>query len=248
MDGDPAFLSTFENAARILGNVGAAVVGLSALAYFIGWHEAFSYYYELGAPWVVNSLSATRLLLESAGLMTVLALFALMSVVSLSERMWQLKHVFRVSTGMAIVGGSLILIATFLSRWLTPSAVFWLSQSAVALFALATALTIAEVVMSVHADGVQWFHRKVWYVFTLLMLGLWQAPDVVGTARAERNANPALSRLPEVISADRNDSGWLLVTTLDGKYLLMKPDITRAKRQFRLMDNLNGWRIGPSRQ
>jgi hypothetical protein len=247
MDEQPTNLPAVERFGGILAQVGGAVVGFSTLAYFVGWNEASSYYYALGAPWVVISLSATRLLLESAILITGLGVITLFSVLSLSERMWQLKHAFRVSNASAFFGGVLTLTATLLSRWVTPSAIFWLSQSAVVLFTLSTAITVAEVVMSVRMEGLKWFNRALWYVVPLLMLGLWQAPYLAGTARAARDGNPTLSALPEIFSESKNDGGWLLVAPIDGKFLLMKPDPRREKRKFRVVDNLGGWTIGPAR-
>jgi hypothetical protein len=249
MDEQPTILPAGESVATILGKIGGAVVGLSAIAYFVGWGEAWSYYDALGAPWVLKSLSATRFLLESANLITFLGLFALMAVVTLLEGMWPLKYAFRVSNSFVFLGGALTLMGVLLSRRVTPTATFWLSQSAVLLFALATALTFAEVVVSLRTEGLKWFSQKprYWYVFSLLLVGLWQAPSTAGIALAARNANPELSRLPKMFPESKPDSGWLLVTPLDGKFVLMKPAIRRESRAFRVVDSLEGWTIGPSR-
>jgi hypothetical protein len=172
-----------------------------------------------------------------------------MAVVTLLEGMWPLRYAFHVSNSFVFLGGTLTLLGVFLSRQLTPTAIFSISQSAVLLFALATALTVAEVVVSVRTEGLKWFTQKprYWYVATLLLIGFWQAPGVAGMALAARNAHPELSRLPEMFPRSQPDSGWLLVTPLDGKFVLMKPAIKRENRKFRVVDSLEEWTIGPSR-
>ena len=51
-----------------LPQVAGSIVGLSAMAYFIGWRMLSAYYESLGAPWVKSLIPSTQIIQASVNI------------------------------------------------------------------------------------------------------------------------------------------------------------------------------------
>jgi len=225
---------------------GSGFVGYSAIASFISWQQSYTYYNELGAPWFLNAFSTTRLIMESALLLTALLVFGVAAMAIVRERRLQARKVVDLSIGFGIAGAVVALVDYISSDFLGPVVVFRLAQVAIVLFGVATAFVVAGVVTGAMDNGPPPAKLRLWAMWLVVALGIWRAPALSGRARAARDAHPTLSALPLALGPAPADTGWLLVSIVDRKFLLMKPAERREDRLFRVTENFDGWRAGPS--
>lgn len=99
--------------ASTLVQVAGLAAGLAVIGLYIGWRELTSYYATLGAPWVVEMLPPSRLIQKGAGLLSVIAIAALFSVYALTQATASAVGLRRLSIAVAILGCSLLGVATF---------------------------------------------------------------------------------------------------------------------------------------
>jgi hypothetical protein len=227
-------------------HLGSGFIGYSAIASFISWQQSYTYYNELGAPWFLNAFSTTRLIMESALLLTALLVFGVAAMAIVRERQPQARRVVDLSIGFGIAGLVVTLGGYVGSDFLTPVVVFRLAQVAIVLFGVATAFVVAGVVTGAMENGPPPAKLRLWAMWLVVALGVWRAPALSGRARAARDAHPRLSTLPQAVGPAPADTGWRLVSILDRKFLLMKPAARREDRLFRVTENFDGWRAGPS--
>jgi len=227
-------------------HLGSGFVGYSAIASFISWQQSYTYYNELGAPWFLNAFSTTRLIMESALLLTALLVFGVLAMAIVRERRLRARTVVDFSIGFGIAGLAAILVGYFGSDFLNPEAVFHLAQVAIVLFGIATAFVVAAFVTGAMENGPPPPKLRLWAMGIVVALGIWRAPALSGRARAARDAHPRFSALPLAVGPAPADTGWRLVSILDRKFLMMKPAARREDRLFRVTENFDGWRAGPS--
>jgi hypothetical protein len=228
-------------------HLGGGFIGFSAIAYFISWQQSYTYYNELGAPWFIKGFSTTRLLMESGVLLTVLLLLGVFALGIVGRRRLKATTIAVSSVVLGVIG-LVVMGAGFLgSRLISPVMVFRLSQVAIVLFGMSTALLLAGVITGALESGQKPVTLHVWLMVAIVSLGLWRAPVLAGRARASRDANPTLSTLPVATGPNAADSGWRLIAILDRKFLLMKPAVRRQDRLFRVTENFDGWTTSAGR-
>lgn len=227
-------------------HLGSGFVGYSAIASFISWEQSYTYYKELGAPWFLNAFSTTRLIMENALQLTVLLAFGVAAMAIVRERRPQARKIVDLSIGFGIAGVVVAVLGYIGSGSLSPVIIFRLAQVAIVLFSVATAFVVAGVVTGAMDNGPPPVKLRLWAIGVVVALGIWRAPALSGRARATRDAHPRLSALPQAVGPAPADTGWRLVSILDRKFLLMKPAARREDRLFRVTENFDGWRAGPS--
>lgn len=227
-------------------HLGSGFFGYTAIATFVSWQQSFTYYNELGAPWFLNAFSTTRLLMESALLLTALLVFGIAAMAIVREKEMQARQIVGLCIGFGIAGLAVALIGFIGSDFFGLVAVYYLAQVAIVMLGIATAFVVAGVVTGALERGPRPAKIRLWALGIVVALGLWRAPALSGRARAARDAHPTLSALPLAVGPAPADTGWRLVSILDRKFLLMKPAARREDRLFRVTENFDGWRAGPS--
>jgi len=225
-------------------HLGGGFIGYTAIAYFISWQQSYTYYNALGAPWFLKGFSTTRLLMESGVLLTGLLLLGVTALAIVGRKRMHAQTIARLSITLGVIGMLVTLIGFFAPKFVTNGEVFYLSQIAIVLFGLSTALVLAGVITGAMESGPKPVKLHLWAIAILVGLGLWRAPVLSGRSRAARDAHPTLSSLPVANGPTAADSGWRLVAILDRKLLLMKPAVRREDRQFRVTENFDGWVAG----
>lgn len=225
-------------------HLGGGFVGYTAIAYFISWQQSYTYYNALGAPWFLKSFSPTRLLTESGVLLTALLLLGVTALAIVSRKRMSAKLITQIAIALGVFGLIVTTIGFFAPNFVSAVEVFYLSQLAIVLFGMSTALVVAGIITGALESGPKPVKLHLWAIALLVALGLWRAPVLSGRSRAARDAHPTLSSLPLVNGPTAADSGWRLVAILDRKFLLMKPAVRREDRLFRVTENFDGWVAG----
>ena len=229
---------------RRFPHLGGGFVGYTAIAYFISWQQSYTYYNALGAPWFLKAFTTTRLLMESGVLLTALLLLGVTALAIVGRKRMSAKLITEVAIAFGILGLIVTAIGFFAPQFVSEGEVFYLSQIAIVLFGMSTALVVAGIITGALDSGPQPVKLHLWAIALLVALGLWRAPVLSGRSRAARDSHPTLSSLPLVNGPAAADTGWRLVAILDRKFLLMKPAVRREDRRFRVTENFDGWVAG----
>jgi hypothetical protein len=230
--------NTIEATGSIVGlmpKIAGFVVGLSGLAFIVGWLEASAFYQEFGAEWVLPLLSSTQIIRTSVSLISLIALSTLLSVYGLTQGIASEKGIRRwgfTFGGLAISA----LIASFAAEGsLSPSAVNVLAWGAGALMAIFAGLTIGELVARLATDKLFWGKHHIWLLQYVVVFGLVLAPNTIGRAHSKMKSDPFSSRLPTVSFSSPGVHGeWRLVGAVGDRLLLVSLASKKENRRFKL--------------
>ena len=225
-------------------NLGGGFVGYTAIDYFISWQQSYTYYNALGAPWFLKGFTTTRLLMESGVLLAALLLLGVTALAIVSRMRMSAQPIAKVAIALGVAGLTVTTIGFLAPAFATAVEVYYLSQIAIVLFGMSTALVLAGVITGAMGRGPKPVKLHLWATAIIVGLGLWRAPVLSGRTRAARDAHPTLSSLPMAVGPTAADTGWRLVAILDRKFLLMRPAVRREDRRFRVTENFDGWVAG----
>lgn len=232
----PPTLHALVAIAQPLLGTAAAVVGLGALAYLIGWRETQSYYGTIGAPWVSDLLGPSRMMQASEWLVWVTLTFAFSSIYSIADSG---------VTHHALRRWAIVLLGTGVSFWVVDSLPFeQISASSKAAllgigalcFAASAGLTFAEVVARYKEDGFRWHSYYVWLFFFVVVLTFSWAPSRMGEARAKLVMQSESTTLPpvELVTPDATNV-WHLLEVTDSSAILLNRGNDAARNRFRVV-------------
>lgn len=215
---------------RLLPQVVAALVSLSALGYFIGWGEASVYYATLGAPWAISMLPPFALLQLSASIILMMVMFGFVA--------------FMIGIPVKALGWitAVILFAALALLFVPPGRlstdkVYVAAEIGGYLYAAAAGLAIVELVGLLKLANWSFQKRHFHLVYIAILFGLFVAPQQLGRARAEYHLDPSSTALPAVdLPGSPTDLKWRLVHIIDGRALLISPAKERQNSAFRVIE------------
>lgn len=222
---------------RLFPQIVAALLSLSALGYFIGWREASAYYGALGAPWAVSMLPPFTLLQLSSDIAVFIGISAYVGFNNLATGHATAKRLGH-SVGIILIIAFILYFANLvLSRWV-PALVIYIVATAVAwAYATAAGLTVAELFGHLKLSEWRMSATHMPLIYFVVFLGLFQAPDQLGRARADWHLDPKATTLPIVnLPGAAADSKWRLVHIADGRALLISPAKERQNCTFRVIE------------
>jgi len=138
---------------RRFPHLGGGFVGYTAIAYFISWQQSYTYYNALGAPWFLKGFTTTRLLMESGVLLAALLLLGVTALAIVSRMRMSAQPIAKVAIALGVVGLTVTTIGFLASAFATAVEVYYLSQIAIVLFGMSTALVLAGVITGAMGRG-----------------------------------------------------------------------------------------------
>ena len=230
-------LASATKIAKTVSQIAGALVSLSALGFFIGWRETSSYFNALGAPWAASDLPASMLLQSSSSLVVTLAVSTYIAVSYLANGHASSRGLGWATVTCLALAFALYLLTLFESLGLVARTIYNLATCAGFLFAVAAGITLAELIARYRDSDSQFHPPHLWLVYWMLSLGLLQAPDKLGQARAAYHLDVKSEGLPVALPPGASSTEtWKLVYMSDGRALLMLPSAQRDKTIFRLIE------------
>ena len=139
---DLQLLKAFQSVTSSLPQLGALVLGIAAIGYFVGWRVASAYYREFGAEWVVSLLSPSELLQESYTVLSGIVSGVLGTMLLLLNRTWNKKLVERIDLATTLLGFLVLFVALFLQDCLESSSGAYVTLAAAFLLSVSISSSI----------------------------------------------------------------------------------------------------------
>src|SRR6185312_3183367 len=235
----PNLPTTIKAAAAVLGllpQLAGLIVGLTAVAYVVGWRETTAFYNGLGAPWVTNLLVASQVIRSSIWIVSGIGFFFVVSIYMLSQgaasakslRLWSL-----IFMGIAI--------ALYIAFQFTPPAISGLLAAGTSIcWSWSTGLALGELVASLAANQVQWHAYHVSILYFVVITGLIFVSDTLGRIHAQTVVETQGKDLALVtIGGPAANAGWHLISPVGDKLLLVQFDKSSSKHVFVLASPSN---------
>jgi len=231
----------------LLPQLGGALAGVSALAYVAGRQEVQSYLLHIGASWAFTLMPASQVMQESASLLILLGTITFLVVISILENKSTAAGLRRWSIIWGCAAVVTFIVADLPTTWVPQKTALFLATLTGIFWAISAALTIGELVAEVRTPNFAWKAYHLWLVYFIFIFGLRQAPDAMGAARAALDIDPKLSSLPRIAPPSSTEEPWRLITSMDGKFLLVRLSADAGDRMFRLLNTAEGWEIRPKK-
>ena len=219
----------------LLPQIGGFAVGFTGLAYITGWRETSAFHRELGAPWATSLLTPAQVMQTSIWLITLISMFAFISVLALVEKNVGQKGLRRWS--IFFLGSALIVyfFSLALEGRVSASTTNLLLGATAFFWAIAAGTTVGELVASLALQEFKWGGYEVFLLYFLVLYGLSQAPALMGESRARLAGEPGSNSLPKVTLTGAAPGAWRLVGACGDKLLLVSLTPDRQGRLFKLV-------------
>jgi len=121
------------------------------------------------------------------------------------------------------------------AHWFEKTTLYIFAILAAQLSAISVGLTIGELIAGLAERELKWNGYHVWLLYWIVFVSLLQAPNRLGTAKAEIDGAQDSTKLP-IISATNAVPGrvWRLVTTIDSSFLAVSLGAQRKEHVFRV--------------
>lgn len=216
-----------------LPKIASGVLGITAIAYVVGWRTSQAYYSELGAKWAFDLMSVAQVARSAAWVVSLTAVLSVVFVVHLIAGNFTLKSLGR--WAVIWLGAGIVTWALSSSPWnlikppwahafLFLTGLFW---------AISTAASLGELT-ALLARGKRFDDYLPYLCDGILVYGLLFAPGFIGQANAEFEGANA-SQLPLVTIATNDSHPWRLVGPVGDQMLLIVANDDKAKRLFKLV-------------
>lgn len=225
-----------------LGQLGAALFGLSVFAYIAGYFKLKNIYEVVGAGWAIDFVLAEEILRAGLGPMALfgLAIASCMIMIGSGDLVKSKIITFLVVTA----GIQFALHSDFLSPEQDLPSVFVRYNTAYAITNFLYSATGALLVYCAYRAILKGVDGMVVFMAALsLMFGLYVSPVYLGKSWGKAAIADDPSFLPWVAGADENDMGWRLIGNVGGKYLLMSNRALEGDAFFILVDVGAEWKI-----
>ena len=225
----------------LLPQIAGLVVGATAIAYYVGWNQASSYYTTLGAPWAVELLSTSQILHKSIWVSSIFAIILFVSIWQLVEGDASRKGFKRWSIGLFFLGAIAYSSNLFGQNYIPNEKIVFLSTAASILWIASSALAISELIASFSEGDGRWRRPHIIILYVVLIYGLQQAPKIMGETLAKNDLDLIRSKLPVVKSPALTNSNsavdpWRLVSAVGGNFLLLQIPAAKGTPSFRVVD------------
>lgn len=224
------------NLVDVIGRLAGILVGLSAIAYFVGYRIQNHYLTEAGAKWALGLLSPAEFIQEGQGVIIPIIFFAVSSVMALMNGETtadKLNRNDRIFSGIAIV----LMLASFItSRCLDNRSLDYnLALIAGLTVSIAAGYTIGELIARLNLSEQNWHVNHLSLILFFYISAIFVGPYFIGTNRAKLDFYPATSAL-SFVTITNSEEEWRLVRTIGDKYLLVILSDEADKRKFRVVE------------
>lgn len=232
----PATLKTISGLTGVLARAGGALVGLSALAYFVGYKIQNAYLSQAGANWAINLFSASELVREGQGVILIIGITLFISVVYLFGKEGTAEKLRRIDIVLSGISIALLVTAYITSTyWGNHKTDYSLSILAGIFMAAAAGFTIGELIARLDESESKWNRYHLTLLMFFYVSAIAMAPYFMGSNKAKLDLEPTLSSLPIVKIAGEDSGKWHLVRAIGDNYLLVALTEASAQREFRLI-------------
>lgn len=236
MSDNKSTLKTLSGLADALARVAGVLVGLSALAYFVGYQIESNYLSQAGASWVLGLLSTSDLVREGQAVILTVGITLFIAIMNLFEKDSSPEKLRRKDLLLSGVSLALLAIAYFTSKyWGNHKIDYLLSISAGALMAAAAGFTIGELIAHLDESMNNWSGYHLYLLLFFYFSAIAMAPHFIGTNRAKLDLEPSISSLPAATISGEAAGKWRLMRTVGDNYLLVSLFENPASREFRLV-------------
>jgi hypothetical protein len=231
------FLRAAGAVGALLPQFASAAIGITFIAYFVGWRAANAYFTTLGAPWVVLLLPPSYFLYSSSELVIGIFLFALIAVHAIATGTIQVKVLVWCSALALVIAAIFIALSIWLPPTsISPKRVLGLSTLAGLCYAVGSGATLGEVVYRLKESELRWTVSHAYLIYFAAFYGLYMLPSHTGSAKAKYHLETLESVLPSVrlITPSPNEN-WRLVETIGESALLMDHQMASTQPLFRIV-------------
>jgi hypothetical protein len=216
----------------LLPQVAGLVLGLSALAYIVGWREMSAFYGGLGAPWAASLLTTVQVTTSSIWIVSGIGLFFLVAIYLLSQRAASASSLRRWSIILMVAA-----LAMYLTFLLTPVGVARYFAAGMSIcWSWSTGLALGELVGSLAENNLKWHSYHVHVLYFVLTFGLIYVSDILGSAQAKTLLDSQGARFPDVVMhSETQGIPWKLIAPVGDKMLLISFDKVSHKHTFKLV-------------
>jgi hypothetical protein len=221
---------------KILGalpKIASGVVGITAIAYVLGWRIADAYFGQMGASWCVDLMTIQQITRYGA-LMVFFASFVCASCTKnlISGQTTQQKlnrwAAFWALSGLLISG-----LAGLHPHFISASIVMTAAEVAPLLIMASVGISVGELIafFSTGKPAVSYF--PLMYE-AIILLGLFWTPVLLGTSHAEKDSGSS-STLPNITLTIADSRPWRLVGPIGDQLLIIVPNDDSKQRLFKLV-------------
>jgi hypothetical protein len=228
----PNLQTTIKATGVVLGllpQLAGLIVGLTAVAYLVGWRETTAFYSVLGAPWATSLLTTSQVMTSSIWIVSGIGLFFVMSIYMLSQGAASSKSLRLWSIIFMCIAGAL-----YIAFLLAPSNAGGLLAAGMSIcWSWSTGLALGELVASLAANQVQWHAYHMYIIYFVVTFGLIYVSDTLGSTHAKTIVDTQGKHLALVVTGGlSSNTSWRLISPVNDKILLMQFANTNHKHMF----------------
>lgn len=224
------------NVIDVVGKLAGVLVGLSAIAYFVGYKIQNHYLTEAGANWAIGLLSSAEFIQEGQAIIVVITLIAISSAIALMSNSTTADKLRKCELVLIFIA-FIIMISSVIVGKLCDNRNFeyGLALAGGSIFSAAAGCTLGELIARLNHSNQKWQASHLNLVLFIYIWVIFLAPYFIGTHRAKLEFDPQTSTLSFAVILDTKEE-WRLVRTIGDKYLLAMLSVDGAKRKFRIVD------------
>ena len=227
---------TLASFSEMLARAAGALVGLSALAYFVGYEIESNYLSQVGARWALGMFSTSELVQKGLVIIIPAGLTLFLSIVQLFETDGAARKLGKIDITLNIISVMLLIGAFVSSKYFeNPKFDYTLSLLAGMLFAAAAGFTLGELIGRLDESKRIWDDYHFYLIFCFYFSAGIMAPHLMGKSSAKLDIDPSTTALP-LVAVDGEEAGkWRLMRIIGDKYFLVVMVENPSSRKFRLV-------------
>lgn len=214
---------------------------VSAIAIYVGWVFSKTYFSQIGAPWVADSMSVPSMI-KLAGPIIVqillLSLFCQLIALNVDD---VLLSLYKFDVGYSCIALVFLLtvgVDRFTNHKYFESSIIFYCWSAISFFmSLATASGLVKLIFIVRSRSKEISGKNHMSLNMILVTGMLINPNMLAFGTANYDINEIESRLPtaksESLSKDRI---WYFLVMLDNNYVFISPSDKKNNKLFHIVN------------
>ena len=236
MSDSQSTLKTLSGLSDTLARVVGLLVGLSGLAYFVGYRIESHYLSQAGASWVLGHLSTSEIIREGQVVILAVGFTLFLSIINIFERNTSSEKLKQKDLIFSCISFALLGAAYLTSKyWDNYALDYGLSILAGIIWAAAAGFTIGELIVCLNESKRNWNEYHLKLLFFAYISAIASAPYFIGSNKANLDLEPKVSTLPVVTITGEEAGKWHLMRTVGDNYLLVTLVEKPAAREFRLV-------------
>lgn len=236
MSDSQSTLKTISGLSDTIARAAGLLVGLSGLAYFVGYRIESNYLSQAGASWVLGLLSTSEIIREGQIVILAVGFTLFLSIINIFERNTSPEKLKQKDLIFGCISILLLGAAYLTSKfWDNYALDYGLSILAGIIMAAAAGFTIGELIMRLNESKRNWNEYHLRLLLFVYISAIAMAPYFIGSNRASLDLEPYASLLPVVTITGEEDGKWRLMRTVGDNYLLVTLAENAVARKFRLI-------------